>query len=115
MPGSSQDVAVVRVGKGERPDQILVGGVRATGPRSHQLTAPITHLPGCRPDPGWRASTVIALCVSIARMGRSDAFAVLADALQDAGCESEDIVGHCRGSGPHVRGCWVVDLLLGES
>ena len=36
---------------------------------------------------------------------------VLADALQDAGCDN-DIINSCRGSGPHVRGCWVVDLVL---
>jgi hypothetical protein len=40
--------------------------------------------------------------------------AVLADALEDAGCTDQDVLGHCRGEGPHVRGCWVVDLLLGK-
>jgi hypothetical protein len=39
---------------------------------------------------------------------------VLADALEDAGCDDADILAHCRGDGPHVRGCWVVDLLLGK-
>jgi hypothetical protein len=29
-------------------------------------------------------------------------------------CEHEEIIGHCRGAGPHVRGCWVVDLILGK-
>jgi hypothetical protein len=40
--------------------------------------------------------------------------AVLADALEDAGCDDTDILSHCRSDGPHVRGCWVVDLLLGK-
>jgi hypothetical protein len=40
--------------------------------------------------------------------------AVLADALEEAGCSDADILGHLRGSGPHVRGCWSVDLLLGK-
>jgi hypothetical protein len=40
---------------------------------------------------------------------------VLADALQDAGCEDAAILDHCRGDGAHVRGCWVVDLVLGKS
>jgi hypothetical protein len=35
----------------------------------------------------------------------------LADALQNAGCEDADVLAHCRSTGPHVRGCWVVDLL----
>jgi hypothetical protein len=38
--------------------------------------------------------------------------AVLADALEEAGCDDADILAHCRGPGPHVRGCWVIDLLL---
>jgi hypothetical protein len=41
--------------------------------------------------------------------------AILADALLDAGCEDEDLIAHCRGDGPHVRGCWAVDLILGKS
>jgi hypothetical protein len=32
----------------------------------------------------------------------------------DAGCEEEQIIAHCRGNGPHVRGCWVVDLVLSK-
>jgi hypothetical protein len=40
--------------------------------------------------------------------------AVLADALEDAGCTDPDILGHYSGPGPHVRGCWVIDLLLGR-
>jgi hypothetical protein len=41
--------------------------------------------------------------------------AVLADALEEAGCTDADILGHLRGPGPHVRGCWPVDLCLGKS
>jgi hypothetical protein len=39
---------------------------------------------------------------------------ILADALEDAGCTDKTILAHCRGGGPHVRGCWVVDLILGR-
>jgi hypothetical protein len=39
---------------------------------------------------------------------------VLHDALLDAGCDNPDILDHCKGPGPHVRGCWVLDLLLGK-
>jgi len=39
---------------------------------------------------------------------------ILADALEDAGCSAEAVLRHCRGPGPHVRGCWVVDLALGK-
>lgn len=37
---------------------------------------------------------------------------VLADALEDAGCDCGELLGHLRSPGPHVRGCWAVDLLL---
>jgi hypothetical protein len=40
--------------------------------------------------------------------------AVLADALEDAGCDNADILDHCRQPGEHVRGCWVLDFLLGK-
>jgi hypothetical protein len=40
--------------------------------------------------------------------------AVLADALEDAGCSDADRLGHLRGRGPHVRGCWPVDMLTGR-
>jgi hypothetical protein len=39
---------------------------------------------------------------------------VLGDALEEAGCTDADILGHCRSAGEHVRGCWIVDLLLGK-
>ena len=39
---------------------------------------------------------------------------MLADVLEDAGCTDADILAHCRGPGPHVLGCWVVDLLTGR-
>jgi hypothetical protein len=40
--------------------------------------------------------------------------AILADALEEAGCDNADILSHLRGPGPHRRGCWPVDLLLGK-
>ena len=43
-----------------------------------------------------------------------DRLPILADALEDAGCDHADILAHCRGDGPHVRGCWVVDLVLSK-
>jgi hypothetical protein len=44
-----------------------------------------------------------------------DRLPILADALEDAGCDNADILNHCRQAGEHVRGCWVVDLVLGKS
>jgi hypothetical protein len=44
-----------------------------------------------------------------------DRMPVLADALEEAGCADADVLSHCRGAGPHARGCWVVDLVSGKS
>jgi hypothetical protein len=66
-------------------------------------------------DPSWLTSTVVSLARGIYAERAFDRLPILADALQDASCETADVLGHCRGPGPHVRGCWVVDLLLGKS
>jgi hypothetical protein len=66
-------------------------------------------------DPAWLTSTVVSLAEGIYAERAFDRLPILADALQDAGCEVADMLEHCRGPGPHVRGCWVVDLLLGKT
>jgi hypothetical protein len=65
-------------------------------------------------DPGWQSSTVVGIAEQMYVSRDFSAMPILADALQDAGCEDEQILSHCRGEGPHVRGCWVVDLVLGK-
>jgi hypothetical protein len=65
-------------------------------------------------DPSWLTSTVVALAGGIYDERAFDRLPILADALQDAGCEHPDILAHCHSDGPHVRGCWVVDLILGK-
>jgi hypothetical protein len=65
-------------------------------------------------DPSRRTSTVIALAQGIYDERAFDRLPILADALQDAGCDNDDILNHCRDTGPHARGCWVVDLVLGK-
>jgi hypothetical protein len=66
-------------------------------------------------DPAWRTGTAVSLARMMYETREFSAMPILADALQDAGCESADVLGHCRGDSPHVRGCWVVDLVLGKS
>ncbi len=66
-------------------------------------------------DPRWLSETAVALATSIYEQRAFDRMPILADALEDAGCEDHDILTLCRSSGPHARGCWVVDLLLGKS
>ena len=62
-----------------------------------------------RTDPAARA-----VARQMHESGNFSAMPILADALQDAGCDIPDILNHCREPGQHVRGCWVVDLLLGK-
>jgi hypothetical protein len=65
-------------------------------------------------DPAWRTPTVVALASQMYESRDFGAMPILADALQDAGWESEDVLNHCRSGGVHVSGCWVVDLVLGK-
>jgi hypothetical protein len=63
----------------------------------------------------WNDSTVRKIAFSIYNDRAFERLPILADALADAGCNNDDILNHCREPGVHVRGCWVVDLLLGKS
>jgi hypothetical protein len=63
-------------------------------------------------DP-W-TSVVSLLAQSIYFDRAFDRLPVLADALEEAGCNRAEVLDHCRTPGPHVRGCWVVDLILGK-
>src|SRR5262245_12935079 len=63
-------------------------------------------------DPRWRAADAVGLARGICDDGAFDRLPLLADALLDAGCDDEAMLSHCRTEGPHVPGCWVVDLLI---
>ncbi|AMV24449.1 hypothetical protein VT84_08630 [Gemmata sp. SH-PL17] len=66
-------------------------------------------------NPNWHTTTVRDLAQHIYSAREFGTMPILADALQDAGCDNECILGHCRANTPHVRGCWVLDALLGKS
>ena len=72
-------------------------------------------------DPAWLTPNVVDIARTIYQDRELPSgvlnrvrLAILADALMDAGCDNSDILDHCRSSGPHVRGCWVIDLILGK-
>src|SRR5262245_47213544 len=65
-------------------------------------------------DPGWLTPSVVELARTIYDQRAFDQMPDLADALERAGCDNPEILAHCRQPGEHVRGCWVVDLLLGK-
>jgi hypothetical protein len=67
-------------------------------------------------DAEWRTSTAVLLAKQMYESRDFSTMPILADALQDAGCDNADILNHCRdANGTHVRGCWVIDLVLGKS
>jgi hypothetical protein len=66
-------------------------------------------------NPTWLMAIVVRLAEHIYQGRAFDQMPILADALEDAECDNNDILNHCRLPGEHVRGCWVVDLVLGKS
>ena len=65
-------------------------------------------------DSTWRTPTALQLAESIDSDRAFDRLPILADALLKAGCTNADILRHCQSVKPHVRGCWVVDLILSK-
>jgi hypothetical protein len=67
-------------------------------------------------DPAWRTATAVAIARQMYDSQEFGAAPILADALQDAGCECAPLLDHLRDpAAAHVRGCWAVDLVLGLS
>jgi hypothetical protein len=67
-------------------------------------------------DLSWLTTDVLALARGIYDERAFDRMPILADALQDAGCDNDEVLFHCRDANPiHVRGCWVLDLILGKT
>ena len=100
----------------------LEGGWRITSERglSDSVLASIYHDFTPNPfvpltwNPDWFTSTVRDLASHIYESREFTAMPILADALQDAGCDDEQILSHCRAEKPHARGCWVLDAILGK-
>ena len=65
-------------------------------------------------DPAWRTPAAVALARTAYEERRFQELPLLADALEEAGCTDEAILEHCCNPGPHIRGCWAVDLVLGK-
>jgi hypothetical protein len=66
-------------------------------------------------DPRWLTSAVVDSATAIYNHRAFDRMPILGGALLDAGCDNEEIIAHCRSEATHVRGCWVVDLILAKA
>jgi hypothetical protein len=93
-------------------------GVRVQAAAVRDLFNPFRPVPT---QPAWLTPTVTGLAAAAYEeralpSGDLDnaRLAVLADALEEAGCMDEVFLGHLRSPGPHVRGCWALDLVLGK-
>jgi hypothetical protein len=62
----------------------------------------------------WHDGAIVHIAQAIYNDRRFQELPILADALEEAGWTDREILGHCREPGDHVRGCWVVDLILGK-
>jgi hypothetical protein len=67
-------------------------------------------------DPRWRSESAVSLARTAYDTRDFSLLPILADALEEAGCDHPDVLSHCRDpNGVHVRGCWVVDGVLGKT
>ncbi len=63
-------------------------------------------------NPAWRTENVVQLTRHAHAEGDFSALPVLADALEEAGCDRADVLDHLRQREPHARGCWAIELVL---
>ena len=66
-------------------------------------------------DPAWLTPNLVLLAQNIYTDQAFSNLPAFGDALSVAGCDSEGILSHCYSEGPHVRGCWVLDSILGKA
>jgi len=71
-----------------------------------------SRFPHSSADPSWLTPGAVTLAQAIYDQRAFNRMPELADVLEDAGCANKEVLEHCRGPGPHYRGCWVVDILL---
>jgi hypothetical protein len=90
------------------------GGMRNADEFQTALLRDIFGPPDVRFAEEWRTPTVVELATRMYEERRFDEMPALADALKEVGCGDDPILSHCRSGGLHVRGCWVVDLILGK-
>jgi hypothetical protein len=65
-------------------------------------------------DPAWVTPAALGLAQAAYQDGAFDTLPILADALEEAGCDDAELLAHLRGPGPHTPGCWAVDAVLAK-
>jgi len=116
---AADDVLVIQVAWNTPPDDWPA--TEKNTQRKHEQSVLLRDIVGLHPfqpiaiEPSWQTSTVTALARGIYEEKVFDRLILVADALMDSGCDNDEILDHCRLPAEHVRGCWVVDGLLGLS
>jgi hypothetical protein len=103
---------------GDAPDNPLIAVERtAQADLLRDIFGPLPfHTVALNPDWfDWNDSTIMKLAQPIYDDRAFDRLPILADALEEAGCDNAELLSHLRGPGPHVRGCWALDHILGRS
>jgi hypothetical protein len=114
-PGSPRSLAA-------HPDRLWVAvGVKKGGFARPQSAVVLAEVMPTRLDPAWRTPTAQALARAVDEQRPSPegpldplTLAVLADALEESGCTDTEVLAHLRNHGRRLRGCWVIDQLLGK-
>jgi hypothetical protein len=96
---------------------VLLGGMETERVGRHRVADLLREIAGnpFRPlpfDAAWRTDSVAAIARTIYEGKSFAALPILGDALEDAGCDNADVLGHCRQPAEHCRGCWVLDAVL---
>jgi len=99
-------------------DTAVAYGLNPTEAETRDLAPRVREILGnpLRPvtlDPSWRTETVVAIASLIEAERAFDRLPILADAVEEAGCDDGPLLDHCRGPGPHAPGCWALDAILG--
>jgi hypothetical protein len=114
------DLAEVLSGGGEiQPDDCELNGPELETQTKHHIANLLRDLFGnpfrsVEIHPSWETPLVEVMAGTAYRERDWVCLPVLADVLEDAGCSDSEVLHHLRGPGPHVRGCWVLDLILGK-
>ncbi len=115
--------SLARALAGGSPDQASAAGVAARASEGREQAALLRCLCGSvsRPapvfQPAWLArhdGSVVAVARMIYEERRFDDMPILADILEETGCTDGAVLAHCRSGNKHIRGCWILDVLLGQ-
>ena len=64
--------------------------------------------------PNWQSTEAVALATTVYQGRTFDLLPQLGNIIENSGCSESTILNHCRSCGQHVRGCWIIDMVLNK-